>query len=151
MNPTLKEITQRIQQLMYGRNYEVYLDIEIFDGTTTADFKRVVNEKYPEADTESYPLVQLDKTSYYDDIWDKLNYRGHEAAGLTLTPGDDTILRKLQQKYFDYADQFIDEQTTFFRFADTGGIPGEVAFWEYRYVLFCSNNKILFVYGSGSD
>lgn len=40
---------------MYGINFEVCIGIDVFTGSTTADFEKAVKEKYPER-TQTYIL-----------------------------------------------------------------------------------------------
>lgn len=151
MTSNIYDIIKQIEHLMYGYNFEVCIGIDIFNGKTTADFKKAVKEKYPDTNPDLYPLLSLDKDEFLSDIIDKFNFRGDKGAGLTLTEEKEIKLKALQQKYLDYIGQFINEQTKYFYYSDPEGIPGYPVFWDYRYVLFADNDKIILVYGSSSD
>jgi hypothetical protein len=147
----IDDIVKQIERLMYGYNFEVCIGINIFNGQTTADFEKAVKEKYPDTNPALYPLTTLDKDEFLIDIIGKLDFRGDKHAGLILTEQKDIKLKALQQKYLDYIRQFINERTKYFYYSDPDGIPGYPVYWEYRYVLFADNDKIVLVYGSSSD
>lgn len=151
MTSNIDEVVKEIERLMYGKNFEVCIGIDVFHGTTMTDFERCIKEKYPGTNPNLYPLVPLDKTELVDDIKDKLNFRGDDAAGLTLTEEKELQLKTLQQKYVDYIEQFLNDKTKCFYYSDTDGIPGYPVFWDYRYVVFTDKDKIIFIYGSSSD
>ncbi len=151
MTSNINDTIKQIEHLMYGYNFEVCIGIDIFNGKTNIDFEKAVKEKYPNTNPQLYPLSSLNKDELLDDIIEKLNFRGDTAAGLTLTEEKEIKLKALQQKYLDFIGQFINEQTKYFYYSDPDGIPGYPVFWDYRYVLFADNDKIVLVYGSSSD
>lgn len=151
MTPPIGDIIRSIEHLMYGHNFEVCIGIDIFHGTTTEDFEKSIQEKYPKTNPHLYPLIPISKNELLEDIQDKLNFRGDDTAGLTLTKEKEIKLKALQTEYLDYIEQFINEQTTCFCYPDPEGIPGYPVFWDYQYVLFSNRSQILLVYGSSSD
>lgn len=136
---------------MYGHNFEVCIGIDIFNGRTTTDFQKALKAKYPHTNPNLHPLLPVDKDGLLADIVNKFDFRGDRGAGLTLTEEKEIKLKALQQRYLDYIGQFVNEQTKYFFYSDSDGIPGYPVFWDYRYVLFAENNKIVLVYGSSSD
>ncbi len=136
---------------MYGHNFQVCLGIDIFNGEATNDFVQAVKKKYPKTNPDQYSLLSLNKDELFDDIIDKLSFRGDKGAGLTLTQKKELKLKTLQQAYIDYIRQFINGQTTYFAYPYLDGLPGYSVFWDYCYVLFTDNHKIVFVYDSSSD
>lgn len=151
MTSNIDDTIKQIERLMYGYNFEVCIGVDIFNGKTTLDFEKAVKEKYPDTNPDLYPLLPLDKDELLRDVIDKLDFRGDKAAGLTLTEGKEKKLKALQQKYLEFVGQFINEQTKCFYYSDPDGIPGYPVFWDYRYILFADNDKIILVYGSSSD
>lgn len=147
----IKEIIERLEHLMYGHNYEVCFGIDIFDGSASADFKKSIKAKYPDTNPDKYPLTELTAQEFFEDIQDKFNYRGDHGAGLTLTKEKEIDLKAIQSKYFDFIKQFVNTNSKFYYYSDPDGIPGYPVFWDYRFVVFAENNKILFIYGSSSD
>lgn len=136
---------------MYGHNFQVCLGIDIFNGEGTSDFVHAFKTKYPNSNPDQYSLSPLNKEELFNDIIDKLNFRGDKGAGLTLTRKKELKLKTLQQAYIDYIRQLINKQTTYFAYPYLDGLPGYSVFWDYCYVLFTDNHKIVLVYGSSSD
>lgn len=151
MTDSIDQQLARMQALMYGYNYEVCVGIDIFKGSTSADFAEAIKKKYPQTNPHLYGLIPSDKDELFNDISDKLNYRGDSGAGLKLTIEKEATLKSIQDEYLSYINHFISESTQIYQYPDPEGIPGYPVFWEYRYVLFADNDKILLVYGSASD
>lgn len=136
---------------MYGHNFQVCLGVDIFNGAATNEFVQAVKKKYPKTNPDQYSLSALNKDELFDDITDKLSFRGDKGAGLTLTQEKELKLKTFQQVYIDYIRQFINEGTSCFEYPFLDGLPGYSVFWDYCYVLFTGDHKIVFVYGSSSD
>lgn len=147
----IQEIVERISHLMYGHNYEVCLGIDVFEGKDNDAFNNQLKNKYPSSRPDKSPLIELTSQEFYEDIRDKFDFRGDSGAGLNLSPEKEVKLKELQQQYFDYLNQFINNNSKFYDYSFDEGIPGYPVFWEFRYVVFTEANKILFVYGSSSD
>ena len=151
MTDNIKDIINRLQKLMYGLNYEVCFGVDIFEGETEQDFKKKIINKYPETNPEKYPLTELSRQELVEEIGEYFDYRGDSGAGLTLTEAKEIELKLFQKKYFDFVNQYINANSKFYYYSDPNGIPGYPVFWEYRFVIFCDNKTILFIYGSASD
>lgn len=141
-----------MEKLMYGYNFEVCIGIDVFDGTTHTDFEKSIKEKYPNTNPSQYPLLPLSHEELVEDIKGKLDYRGDGfGSGLELTKKKEIELKDLQANYIGYLKGFINERTKSFSYTYPDGIPGYPVYWDYCYVLFADDNKIVLVYGSASD
>lgn len=96
-------------------------------------------------------MIPFPNDALLEDIMDKLDFRGDNMAGLALTEEKENTLKVLQQQYLDHIRHFINDKTKSFCYADPEGIPGYPVFWEYRYVVFTDDNKIILIYGAASD
>jgi hypothetical protein len=146
------ELIQKIERLMYGRNFEVHIGTDLFEGNSEEDFFLSVKRTYPEIKTEyMLPLVETNAEAMLIDIRDKFSYRGDEHAGLRLSEEKQAELQRLQSAYIDFLKQQLNSNSKCFKCCyEEFGLPGDPVFWEYCYVLF-SGNTITFTHGCASD
>lgn len=78
---------------MYGYNFQVSLGVDIFNGETTNDFVQAIKTKYPKTNPGNDSLFVLNENELFDDIINKLSFRGDKAAGLTLSPKEELKLK----------------------------------------------------------
>jgi hypothetical protein len=151
MKMNINEILEGLNNLMYGHNYEVYFGIDIFEGESVDDFERCLKKRHPNVSIDSIEPVIIIVEDLIMDVRKKFDYRGDFASGLELTSENEGKLRNLQEKYFEYISGFFHNEMKCYSYQYLEGIPGDYAFWDFRYVLYLNNNRILFLYGTASD
>jgi len=149
---SIKSALYRLEELMYGYNFEVKLGIEIFENCNSiVNFKIKLREAFPETRPDEATLIEVDRASFWQNINECLAYRGDKSEDYYL--GDENKLRiELEQKkYTDFLKDFLSHSSKIFEYSDERGIPGYPVWWEYRYFIFGENDICIFTYGAASD
>lgn len=152
MSKYLKDLTDQLEHLMYGHNYEVTLGIDSLGKCAgLEDVKSKIIEKHPDARANDVTPVPCSLDDFWEEINFALNYRGDHTAGLTIPADKLGDFEKLQAEYKNYIKEHISETTRTFFYPDDKGIPGYAVFWEFRFILMNENEQSLFLYGASSD
>ncbi|MFN0291094.1 hypothetical protein [Pedobacter helvus] len=148
----IKDLLAAIEKSMYGKNFEVKLGIDVFEGNSLAEIEKAIEQRYTKINPVNLrSLAELDKEEFTKDIREKLNYRGDETAGLILSKKQEEKLQILFSQYFDILASFENSCTKYHYFTDLEGLPCYPVFWDFGFVLFTDNKKIILVYGAASD
>jgi hypothetical protein len=148
----MRDILDKLEQLMYGYNYQVTFGIETFENCSNLeDFKISLKKKFPLSKPENSNPVLFEVADFWEEVNFGLNYRGDSSAGLTLDERSKEKLETLQIAYKDLLSQFINDETKIYSYPDEEGIPGYPVYWVYRFILLNDNDECFFIYGSSSD
>jgi len=60
-------------------------------------------------------------------------------------------LAEEQEKYKSIINDYINQNTKIYYYADEQGIPGYPVWWDFRFIVFVDDGNCLFIYGSASD
>lgn len=147
----IKEVISRLERLMHGYNYQVTMGVDVFEGTTIKDFEAALKDKYPgsKPDENVYTAIKYDE--FLAEIKYGFNYRGDETAGLVLKKEKEEVLKDMQLMYVELLKQYINSDSTIYGYSSDEGIPGYPVWWDYRFVVLTTTNKVIFVYGCASD
>src|SRR5438552_2932522 len=120
----IEEIIYRMEQLMYGVNYEVCFGVEIFDDCSTIEnFKLRLKEKFPFSYPEKIDLISFTMKDFWKEINYGLDYRGGNSVGLFLNNEDENRLQMHQVIYKDFINQFLNGGSKIYSYPDMDGIP----------------------------
>jgi len=148
----IKTTLYKLEKLMYGYNFEVVFGIELFENCNSyEDLKPKLKLSFPDSRPEQTTIIEIDHLSFWEEIYDCLNYRGGKGAGLFLDDENQQQLDAQQKKYINYLADFITPQSRIFSYPDQKGIPGYPVWWDYIFIIFQESGQCLFIYGSASD
>ena len=128
-----EEINKKLEKLMYGHNYVAGFKFHIFNNCNNElDFINEVKANCSEFSNERGYKILHNANDFWDAINYGLNYRGDEAAGLSLSPAEEKELQDVQNDYKKFIKDYIKEDTQIYTSANGQGV-----FWGYN--LFIKN------------
>ena len=142
----IKKTLSRLENLMYGGNYEVGFGIYLYDNCfTIADFKIKVEADYKDTIIENSAPILYNMSDFWEDVNYGLTFRGDDNVGLVLTKIDEEKILEQQEIYKGFIKEFITNGTKVFCIPTRQGV-----FWNYAFLLI-SEDKCLFTYGFADD
>lgn len=152
MTEEIKDTLDRLENLMYGYNYEVSFGIDIFENCRTLeDFYSQLKLTYKDLKPETSQLVSFTETGFWEEVDFGFAFRGDSDAGLTLSAEKDEALRQEQTKFKDYVQRFLSDKTKIYSYPGEEGIPFYVVYWGYAFILLNDDKPSLFVFAAASD
>ncbi|KAA3437640.1 hypothetical protein [Rufibacter hautae] len=92
---SIREILARLEKLLYGFNYECYFQFELLVETTDLTTARhKLNSTYDLTWQKDQGITPISHNEFKEDINDKLNYRGHEGAGVSLSEEQEKLFQQ---------------------------------------------------------
>ena len=151
-NQDIDVILYKLEQLLYGYNYQVTFGIETFGNChTIKDFKIRLKEKFPDTKPESVIPIPTSIEALLAEIDFALEYREDNAAGVKLTASEIEEFTSLKEGFLAFLHARISPESVILSYPDEKGIPGYPVFWDYRFIILSPNTDALFVFGSSSD
>lgn len=149
----IDKLLNQIQKLMYGVNYEVTLGIEVFENCfSLGDANHAIRVTFPNANIESITPIRLTDQEFWDDINEKLDYRGDGIGNfLKLSTQKETELKLKQNEFRQFISEYIIKDTKIYSYPFLEGVPGYPVYWDYTFLLLNTTGHCLFLYGSSSD
>jgi hypothetical protein len=148
----LNNVLHKLQQVLYGYNYEVTFGVEIFNNCETLEeFKLLLKNKFPDSRPDSVEIVPVTNDEFWEEIEYALEYRGDSSAGVQLDHSDQRQFLLLKNHYVNYLRTHVEPNSKVFLYPDEWGIPGYPVFWDFRFVILSKGAVAIFVYGSASD
>jgi hypothetical protein len=149
---SIKSTLYRLEELMYGYNFEVNFGIECFENCNSIDdFKIKLRKAFPETRPEEAPFFEVDSASFWQNLNECLTYRGDKSEDYYLGDENKLQIELEQNKYTDFLKKFLSNNSKIYEYADERGIPGYPVWWDFRYFIFGENDLCIFIYGSASD
>ncbi len=63
------ETVRQLEKLMYGLNYTVTFDLDIFDNCPTIDeFQKQLNEKYDKIKPKDFEPILFDEADFWEEV-----------------------------------------------------------------------------------
>lgn len=148
----IEDTIKRLENLMYGHNYQVTFGVNLFmDCYNFDNFRGKLKQLYKDSKPDKVQPIPLTEKEFWEDIDNAFRFRGDSIAGLTLSESKADILEKEQAKYKAFIKQFIDEESKIYSYPDEEVIPAYAVFWDFRFIVFAKENKCLFIFGAASD
>lgn len=149
----IKKLLYQTQQLMCGFNYEVTLGIEVFDNCITLhDAANSIKMTFPATNIESITSVLVSIEGFWDEINEKLDYRGDNIGmWLKLNERQEKILKTKQNDIKAFISQYLQTESLIYSYPYLEGIPGCPVFWEFAFVIMDGFGSCVLFYGSASD
>ncbi len=133
----IEDTISRLENLMYGYNYQVTFGLEILENCSNLDdFKNELKRLYKDSRPEKIQPIRITESDFWEGIDYALNYRGDSNAGLSLSENQEGDLEKEKAKYKAFIQQCIDKETEIFSYPDEEGIPAYAVFWDFEVVRF---------------
>jgi hypothetical protein len=146
------ETLRRLEELMYGYNYDVAFGVDIFDNCPTIDeFKKQLYEKYDNLKPENFQPVFFDEAEFWEELNFGLTYRGDEGAGLKLTLEKEEKLLSEQETFKTFIKQFISTKTKIHSFPEELGVAFVSIFWGFTFLLLNEDRPSVLINASASD
>ena len=148
----IKKTLGRLRKLMYGFNYQVTIDLNVFDNCTTVEvFHKLLADKYKKANPAAFQPRVVDKGDFWKEVNFGLMFRGDRSSGLRLTSSKEEELLREQQVLKDFISQFISEETQIYSYPEDLGVPSYIVDWGFIYLLLNKDKAALLFYASASD
>jgi hypothetical protein len=148
----VKTYLNKLEEFMYGHNYEIVLGIEVFDNCASyVAFAERLKILFPDATPEDHNPVSCDLENVVVAISAGLDYCGDTGAGPAL---NETLIEEVKEykaNYLGFIHNFAAGVSTAFSYPDETGIPGYPVWWDYRFIIINDKKECLFTYGAASD
>ena len=148
----LNTVLYKLQQLLYGYNYEVLLGVESFENCEDLEqFKVRLKERFPNSTPESVTPVPLAIDDFWEEVEFGLEYRGDSGAGVQLDGEKLRQFATLKAYFCNFLQECIKPNSQIYSYPDERGIPGYPVWWDFRFIILTIGYNTIFVYGSASD
>ena len=148
----LNTVLYKLQQLLYGYNYEVLFGVESFNNCEDLDnFKLRLKKRFPNSMAESIVPVPVSVEDFWREIEFALGYRGDSTAGVQIDEEKFGQFLMLKAYFSNFLRESIKPNSEIYSYPDVEGIPGYPVWWDFRFIILSNGFNAIFVYGSASD
>jgi hypothetical protein len=149
METTLEELCGRLEPMLFGFNYCVFLKVyrcDIGGDATPLD----AIQKVLGAEAIPGGLIESNKHELRTEIDDCIRFRGDEGSGPDLLVLDSNEFKEAVTRMVTALEVEADRASKIYQFWLKEGHPDYPVFWDYAYVLMQDRRAVVLV-GSSSD